>query len=157
MMKKYFLFSLLVFLIGCASIDIPNYIKDENPYRKNFNASYDDVLEATKQALTDSGWEITKSSDPAIYDQSLVLKKEGKQVLIFTDVRELGLVVGTRYARINTYVQSIQDDVTEVEIRYITANSVGFKTFYNYTHDQSVKRLFYLIERKLNKPQEASQ
>jgi len=69
--------------------------------------------------------------------------------LILTQARQVGLFLGTRYARINVYVQSTDDVTTDVEIRYMTANSVGFKTFYNYKHDKSVERLFQSIEKNL--------
>ena len=140
-MNKFLLiisFCFIGFVGGCASIDIPNYIQDENPYKKTFKMSYADVLEATKQSLEYAGWTIVQEADPAVYEHARIADAGIKQVLLLTNVRQLGLVVGTRYARINVYVHSAKDVSTEVEVRYVTANSVGFKTFYNYQRDEHI-------------------
>ena len=137
---------------GCASVTIRNYIREEHPYRKTFYAPYDAVLEATVQSLKDSGWEISKKTDPAVFERN---RDQGdhqvKQVLLFTDVRQMALVLGTRYARMNIYLQSSPsgDNSTDVELRYLTVTSVSLKNFYNYRNDGYARKLFERIGSRL--------
>jgi len=150
-MKRIFLLPLLALLVGCASINIPNYVSPEKPYRKKFGFSYQKTLKATEEALTSSGWVIADSVDPSVYERSIVIEGENvNRVLIITEVKQLGFFLGTRYARININLHSSNDVSTEVEIRYLTANSMGFKTFYNYKHDKTAERLLRSIEKNLS-------
>lgn len=152
-MKKVYLLPLLALLVGCASINIPNYVRPEKPYRKKFEFSYQKTLKATQEALASAGWVIADSVDPSVYERSVVIEGENvNRVLIITEVRQLGFFLGTRYARVNVNLHSSNDISTEVEIRYLTANSMGFKTFYNYRHDKTAERLLRSIEKTLSLP-----
>ena len=148
--KKIVLVFLLVNMTGCASITIPNYIQDKNPYEKVFYASFDTVREVTTKAFEESGWTVEKESEPALFERERDLKSGTKQTLIFTEVRQVPFFVGSRYARVNAYIHETANNETQVEIRYLTVTSVMFKSFYGYKHDQAVEYLFSKIEKNLD-------
>ena len=145
-MKKFLLF-LTMFLVGCTSVNIPNYIPDKYPYKKTIYGDYAKVFKATEQTLNEFGWMITGRADPSVFERST---SEGsrptQQTLLFTKVRETSLVVGSRYARLNAYVRSSDDKTCEVEIRYVTISSTSVKNFYNYRKDHLIERMFKRIE-----------
>jgi len=146
--------SILIFLLavltGCTTVSIPSYLHDKNPYKKTFYSAYDQVLNATKMVLEDKGWVISGTSDPSVYERNKVIGDfKGQSTLIFTDVRQMGLFFGSRYARVNVYVTENPNNATEVEVRYLTVNSMTVKTFENYKHDASVKNIFNAIEKRL--------
>ena len=69
-MKKILVLLLLTIASGCMSVQIPEYIQDRYPYKKEFGAPYDNTLKATKQALADLGWRILRSYDPNVFEQT---------------------------------------------------------------------------------------
>lgn len=145
-MKKS-IFVLLFLLTGCASVTIPNYIRDEHPYRKTFYAPFDTVLEATVHALEDSGWQVAKTTEPSVFERNKATDTPGvRQILLFTNVRQMPLILGTRYARMNVYLQSTPDNTTEIELRYLTVTSVSLKNFQNYRNDGYAQKFFTRIE-----------
>lgn len=147
-MSKRILFWISVFTVmGCASVTIPNYIRDEHPYHKKFYAPFDTVLEAAVHALEDSGWQVTKRTDPSVFERNKDAGTSGvQQILLFTDVRQMPLFVGTRYARMNIYLQSTAENTTEIELRYLTITSVSLKNFQNYRNDRFAEKFFARIE-----------
>jgi len=57
--------------------------------------------------------------------------------------------LGTRYARINTYVQTGTDNTVDLELRYLTISSILFKEFYSYKKDRYAERFFKIFEENL--------
>ncbi len=152
MVKKTLAVFMLLALVGCASISVPKYIKNENPYKKKFYASFEKVLPATIRTLEAEGWKIEERADPGVYEMRTGEKiYEGKQVLLITGIRKLPVFVASSYARLNVYVTARVEDYTEVEVRYLTVNSVTFKSFYSYKHNKTVEKLFAKIEHNLDK------
>ncbi len=145
--RNLFLILIGIALAGCASVTIPNYIRDEHPYRKTFYAPFDAVLDATVHALEDAGWKVAKTTEPSVFERNKETDVPGvRQILLFTDVRQMALVFGTRYARMNIYVQSGTDNSTEVELRYLTVTSASLKNFQNYRNDRYAEKFFGRIE-----------
>ncbi len=149
--KKILVLFLVSFsLIGCASVGIPKYIKDNHPYKHTFYADFDTVLDATLRTLDDLDWKVAAKSDPAIYEQNKVLKDpQAQQILILTEVRPAPLSAGKKNARLNIYLLQNQDKRTEVEIRYLTLTSVPFKSFFDYKADAIVDKILQVIDEKL--------
>ncbi len=149
---KFIITILFVFLsAGCSRVVITNYIKDENPYKKVLPANFALVLDAATRALTQSGWVVAETTDPAIFERQRAIGDQNiKQLLIMTDIRHTALFVGSRYARVNVFLRMISEENTEVEIRYLTVTSIPFKSFQNYKKDKFVKRLFAKIQETLN-------
>ncbi len=138
---------LTIFLVGCTSVNIPNYIPDKYPYKKTLYGDYGKVVRATEKTLGEFGWTITSRNDPSIFERTNAEDQHrNNQILIFTKVRATSLVVGTRYARLNAYVRSADDKTCEVELRYVTISSTSVKNFYNYRKDHLIERMFKRIE-----------
>ena len=150
-MKKFLSILLILFLAGCASITIPNYIHDKHPISKTFYAPYDQVHTVTLKALSDLGWNVEKEADPALYERGRQFQDTSRQqTLIFTDINQLSFFAGSKYARLNVFLRVTADKATEVEVRYLKVTSVMFKTLYNYKNDRLVERFFNLIEEELD-------
>ena len=150
MSKEIMVLFVILFGGGCVSIDIPKYIPDNHPYKKKFYASFDEVSKVTRGTLQDNGWKIESTSDPAIYERTkLVGNKPGRQIVIFTKIRQTSLVIGTKYARINAFLWTGSDSSIELELRYITVSSIPLKTFYNYRKDSAIESLLKQIEKRL--------
>ncbi|HQP10033.1 MAG TPA: hypothetical protein PKV41_01460, partial [Candidatus Omnitrophota bacterium] len=66
-MKRILGCFLLLTVMGCASITIPSYIRDTNPYRRIFYASFDRTREETRQVLSRAGWAIEKETEPELF------------------------------------------------------------------------------------------
>ena len=145
-MKKLFILA-IIFLVGCTSVSIPNYIPDSHPYKKTFYGDFGKVLTATEETIKAYGWNITGRADPSVFERNNGDDSHlTKQVLLFTKIRETSLVVGSRYARLNAYVRSAGDNTCEVEFRYVTVSSTSVKNFYNYRKDHMIDRMFKRIE-----------
>ena len=147
-MKKLLALIVLSSIIGCASVSVPNYIKDEHPYRKIFYASFDDVHAATVQALESSGWPVKNEADPALFETQREVS--GRQTLIFTKLREASFGVSSRHTRLNAFLRVMPDKAIEVEIRSLKITSTAVKRFNNYRNDQNVDQIFKRIEEGLN-------
>ncbi len=133
-------------LVGCVSVTIPHYIRDQHPYRKTFDASFDEVLAATVQTIGEMDWKIVQETDPAIFERNKDINQPRvRQILIFTDSRPMAFVLGTRYTRMNIYLQSTTDNTTDVELRYLRVTSVSLKNFQNYRNDGFAQRIFSRI------------
>jgi len=150
MLKKFLGIILVVSLVGCASIHVPQYIKNDHPYKKKFYLEFKKVLPLTVKSLEESGWTIEQRTDPEIYERRKgdAIHK-GKQLLLITGIRKLPIFIASRYARLNVYVTSEGDDSTEVEIRYVGVKSLIFKNFYDFTHEDIVERVLRRIENNL--------
>lgn len=145
-MKKIFLVLCAVVLAGCVSAKIPTYLKDNVPYKKNFYAGYDETLAAVEQTIADLGWKVASKSDPTIYEAQVVTDDINRQeILIFTEIRQMPFMLGTRYSKMNIFVRRLSE-TTEIEIRYVTITSTLFKSFESYKHDAAVARVFEHIE-----------
>lgn len=150
-MKKIVSVFLILTLSGCASINIPSYITDKHPRQNTFYATYDQVYNATTKALNDLGWSIETESDPALFERERESQDSShQQTLIFTDIHKISFFVGSKYTRLNVFLQIAADKATEVEIRYVKVTSLLFKTFTNYKNDHLTDRLFKRIEKNLN-------
>lgn len=128
-------------LVGCSSTAIPMYLLDKHPYTERFYATFDQSKAAVEQTLTDLGWQIETQSDPAVYEQSRASDPEAEQILIITQVRVTSVGVGSRYARVNVFI-SAKEDISEIEIRYLTISDLPVKDIRDYRNDSAVNRLF---------------
>lgn len=147
-MRKVALSIVLTFLCGCANIVIPNYIRDNNPYKKIYYASFKEVRKAIVKSLEESGWGIEAESEPALFEREWD-RENGVQTLIFTETRQRSFFVGSGYDRMNVYINEVTGNEIEVEVRYVKVTSVTFKSFYKYQNDHVVNRLLSKIEENL--------
>lgn len=148
-MKKFLPLFLLLFLLGCSTIHIPTYLPNSNPYTKRYYVDHKKMVVATVAALEDLGWKITQQIDPVVYERSSARELDADQVLLVTEVRDTPLFLGARYAKLNIYVRS-KNNESEVEIRYLTINSLFVKEFSTYKNDSAAARIHSRIEKELN-------
>ncbi len=137
-------------LTGCSTVYVPNYLKDEQPYKKRFFVEYNKTYEATVNALIDLGWKIEGTADPKVYERNPADDLNGEQILIFTKVRMTPLFLGTRYGRLNAFIRS-NEKVSEVEIRYLTINALPFRNIREFKNDSAANRILGRIEEELGK------
>lgn len=147
-MRKWILGLLVLTVWGCTAARIPTYLQDIKPYTQRFYANHEEALAAVQQTLKDMGWQLDETTNPVIYEQDRTSDLDEKQVLLITTIRQTGLFLGTRYAKMNIFIRS-KKNISEVEIRYITVTSLPLKTFTTYSNDSSVKRLFSHLEKIL--------
>ena len=140
---------LLVVSSGCVTVKMPQYVNSENSYQKSFYADYDTTLNATIDALKKTGWKISKQAHPVVFEQSEISRDNKiQQVLIFTDVRQKAMFLGSRYMTINVLVRESGQE-TDVEIRYFSMLSTAIKNFDSYQNNGLVKKIFQLIFNQL--------
>lgn len=147
-MKKLLMVIFLVTIVGCSTAVIPNYLPENKPYTQRFQAGYDRTLGAVEETLADLGWQIEQTLDPLVYEQDRERTPDQKDVLIITGVRQTPLFIGTRYAKMNVYIRSGQD-VSEVEVRYITVTSLLLRNFTSYSNNSAARRVLEHIKKLL--------
>ena len=145
-MKKILIIG-LIGLMGCVRIQIPNYLQDTYPYKRQYSIDYEQTLEATKKALEELGWVISKISDPVIYEQNWSQgTSQRKQILLFTESKQTSMFLFSRYTQLNTYVRDLEKGA-EVELRYIAITPMPFKEWRSYRNDRLVNKIFDRIDR----------
>lgn len=145
-MRKFFWILCLTILYGCTTAKIPQYLADKNPYKKQFYASFEETLKAAQTTLQELGWRIAAEGDPAVYEEGS--PRESKQIILFTEVRQTAMFLGSRYARMNVILRA-KSEGTEIEIRYLTVNSLPFKNFESFKNERTVHRIFERIDQLL--------
>ena len=142
----------LVTLFGCASVGIPHYIQDKNPYKQTFYSDFEAVKQVAKAALEDLGWAIEKETDPRLFEHgnSTNADEAHEQVLFFSNIRKSKVSLGIRNTRLNIYLRQVAEHETEVEIRYLAFTTLSFKSFYDYRNDRLVQKIFDSIQNHLN-------
>jgi len=150
MLKKISLLLLVVALAGCASISVPNYIKDNNPYKKKVYGEYNKVLKVATEVVEELGWTIAGTSDPLIFEGSTAAANSGnQQILVFTETRQTPWFLGTKYMKLNVLVRDLGSNKAEVELRYIRINSTFFMKFYGYKRDRLAEKILKNIDENL--------
>lgn len=140
---------LILFCAGCVSANIPNYLKEEHPYKKKIYADYQKTVAATQEALKELGWTIAETTQPGVYEQEPSANSQYQATLLFTNIRQTALFLGTRYAKMNIYLRELADG-TELEIRYLTVTSTPLRSFESYRNDSAVQKFFERIDQQLN-------
>jgi hypothetical protein len=148
-MKGALSWLLLITLAGCATVLLPSYVPDKNPYKRKFYADYPIVLEAVKKALASSGWTVTEEADPGVYERRWAVADPGiRHVLLFTDYRE-SFGIGAKSMVLNAYVRAAPDAAVEIELRYLKVSTVSYKSFYDYKNDKLIEQIFREVEKNL--------
>ncbi len=147
---KVFLLLLLVFLGGCSTVQIPNYINADHPYLRRVYGSFEEVDMAVKAVLAQEKFKIEKETSPDVYERDMRDQQAGARgSLVLTDVKQYSRVLYSSYVHLNVYLRQLSDSV-EVEIRYGRVTTVLFKQFKGARHDLYVGRLLDRIEAKVN-------
>jgi phosphoribosyl-dephospho-CoA transferase len=152
MVRRYFALGLISVLAcaGCVTVQMPQYLKDKNPYHQEFYTSYDKALSATTQALEKLGWKITKQANPVVFENdSAAPEVQPRQIILFTNVRQTSMLISSRYTMLNVLVKENNEKV-EIEIRYYSVLSFTFKNMESYKNDGLVNKVFDEIAKLLS-------
>ncbi|HNV24018.1 MAG TPA: hypothetical protein PLH56_05225 [Candidatus Omnitrophota bacterium] len=151
MIKKFFcLLGMFFIFSGCATINIPHYIKEEYSYKKKFDADYEIVRKQIKNILQSLHWEIEGEVEPSVFETVKdIVHPENQQTLIFSKVRQSGFFVGSQYARVNVFLRGYKKEWTEIEIRYVSIFSIVFQRFTKYRQDRLVQKVFTQMQKNL--------
>lgn len=151
MRKKIIWMCLLAFMLsGCTTVNIPSYIKDDHPYTHLVYANFDEALETVKQVLNDKGWTVIDETDPTVYEHSAIKGEGGREILLFTDIKEYPYFLGTRYRRANVFLRSTsQPNQTEMELRFVTINSMTVAKTRKYKHSRAAAHIFEAVDNVL--------
>lgn len=152
-MRKIALIVCLAVCTGCVSVQIPQYLQDKHPYKREYFASYDKTLEAVKKVLKNNEWKIASTADPVVFEAAQNKSSEDQRILLFTESRQTSMFLFSRYSQLNIYVRALMN-ATEVEIRYAAVVPVPFKQFRTYRNDSFVHKLLDQIADWLNKSHE---
>jgi len=154
LIKAYYflLIGVICILSGCVTVQMPQYLKDKNPYNQEFYVNYDKTLKATIQALEKSGWKVTKQTNPMVFESDAANAPAApNQVLLFTNIRQNAMLFGSCYRTLNVLVKENKEK-TDVEIRYYGVFSTVFKNFEDYKNDALVNKIFAQIEKIVKTP-----
>lgn len=147
-MRRMFIFAVLIACVGCVTVSLPKYIKEESPYTRTFYASYNDTLKATLQVLEDLHWKVLDTAHPSVFEQGVAEEDRVQQILIFTEVRQTPLFLSSKYMSLNVYLRSVASG-TEAEVRYVSVTPVFFKHVERYQNDAVVLKILNRIEERL--------
>ena len=150
-MRKIALIVLLAVCAGCVSVQIPQYLRDQHPYKKEYIANYDETLAAVKKVLKNAEWKISSTTDPVVFEATAQNKSsEDKRILLFTESKQTSMFLFSSYSQLNIYVRALTNS-TEVEIRYEAVLPLPFKQFRTYRNDSFVNKLLKQIADQLDK------
>ena len=147
--KNFLLIFLFLSTAGCATVSVPNYIYDKHPYKKEFYGQFNEILDAVKGVLKDHGWEISKTTDPSVYEQGKSNETADNKALLITEIRQTSFFFGSSYSRLNVFLRPGTDKRTEVEFRYLAVNSFPIKAFNSYRKDKLIDRFFKDLDERL--------
>ncbi len=141
--------ALLICLTGCMSVSVPNYIKGDHPYSREFYGDYHKIVEVTKEVLERNGWDITQETHPSVYERASVEDKEtAEDVLLFTEVKQHYRLLFSSYTHLNVFCH-VTPDGADVEIRYGKLTPLWIKQFQRTRNDRLANRLLDQIEQGL--------
>ena len=146
--KIYFVV-MLIGVFGCASVDVPSYIQAENPYKRTYYGSFNDVLEVVRAAVQEGGWQIAKEVDPTLYERN-PLYSAGDQghVLILTTIKLSQRILYSKATHLNIYVHRINEGV-EVDIRYGSVTNFHLWKARSYRNNASIQKMLDHVDQKL--------
>jgi hypothetical protein len=147
--QKIYFIALLMGMVGCASINSSNYIQPENPYKRTYYGSFDDVLEVVRATVREDGWQIAKEVDPTLYERN-PLYSAGDQghILILTDIKRAQRIIYSKATNLNIYIHRIAEGV-EVDIRYGSVKNFHLWKVRSYRNNALIKKMLDHIEQNL--------
>ena len=143
---------LLVVIMGCVTLEMPKYLEEEFQYRKNFDANFNATFAASVNALESLGWKVAETESLPVFKSGAIDESSQEYTaLIFTEIKQRSLFIFSTYLTLNVYVRSIDENSSEVEIRYlsITAFPPFFKEKRIDRNDGLVNKIYRKIDKYL--------
>jgi len=135
-------------LVGCATVQIPNYIKADHPYIRKISGDYDKIIAAIEDVLYRQGWKVQSQVNPSIYERRPGGEDQSRDVLFFTQIKQHANFFYSTYTHLNVFVHATGEGA-EVEVRYGALNDLFIKKFEGTRNDPLAKRLLDKIEQEL--------
>ncbi len=135
--KSILIFSLLLCLTACSTVNTLDTTREERPHRKKssmFNYSYDNVFNAAKEACKELGLRIYQED-----------RKKG-QIYARSVVRWFGLVFVGYGEKVAIYVIPVEENYVQVEVvvQKVYLLSVGYVDW----RDRILKAMDKILEKK---------
>lgn len=151
--NKFIILAVILGFVGCATVDTGHYIQAQNPYKRTYYGSFNEILDAVRLTLKEEGWQIAKEVDPNLYERN-PLHKLGEQdhILIFTQIRRAQRFVYAKSTHLNVYISRIDGGV-EVDLRFGSVTDFRLWKSRSYRNERLVKKILDRIEQNhlLNK------
>ena len=115
--QKIFLLMILGLLSGCATGNLPDYIKAGHPYVRKIAGNYDRIIKVVKTVLSKEGWTVKTQLNPSVYERRSGGEDQSNDVLFVTQSKRDSKILYSTYAHLNVFVHALADGA-EIEIRY---------------------------------------
>ncbi len=126
----------LVVLCGCTTVQIPNYIKADHPYTCKVYGNFDKIASNVRAVLMRNGFKIDSETNPSVFERpEAESQSDGKDVLIFTSIRQHSMFLYSSYTHLNVFIHAIAEGA-EVEIRYGKVTPLVIKQFRSSRNDK---------------------
>jgi uncharacterized protein (DUF302 family) len=139
---------LAVFLCGCTTVKVPNYIPSNHPYSQKMYGDYEDIVAAVREVLVKNGWKVQGQMDPSVYERAQGGDSSDRDILLFTNVKQHSMFLYSSYTHLNVFIHPTAEGA-EVEIRYAKTTPLFIKQFQGSKNDKLAKKLLSQIEREL--------
>lgn len=142
--QKIFLWMILGLVSGCATGNLPDYIKASHPYIRKIAGNYDKIIEAVKIVLSKEGWAVQTQVNPSVYERRSGGEDQSNDVLFVTQSKRDSKIVYSTYTHLNVFVHALADGA-EIEIRYeaLSPATTGLR------NDKLANRILDKIEQEL--------
>ena len=78
------LWMLLGLFLGCATANLPDYIKSTHPYTRKIAGDEVRITEAVKAVLSSEGWVIAFQVNPSVYERRSGGEDQSKDILLIS-------------------------------------------------------------------------
>ena len=139
----------LAIVCGCATVQIPGYIKADHPYARKMYGNFDKIVIAARNVLVRNGWKIKTATHPSVYERMEGERENtDKDLLLFTDVKEHSMVLYSSYTHLNVFIHAIAEGA-QVEIRYGKVTPLLVKQVQSTSNDKLANKILDQIEQEL--------
>ena len=104
-------------MAGCATANLPDYIKASHPYVRKIPGEYNRIIEAIKTVLFQEGWEIQSQVNPSVYERRAGGEDQSNDVLFVIKPKRDSKIIYSTYIHLNVFVHALADGA-EIELRY---------------------------------------
>lgn len=153
-MLRIFCILTLIFIVGCVTVEVPKYLNDKPAYSKNIEGNFNQTFTATVKSFKDMGWRVSETeSTPIAKINNEEVERPAQTAIIITELKQRSMIIFSTYLMLNAYVRYLEENKTEVEIRYLSITSAPplFRQWRVYKNDGLVEKLYKEINKNISK------
>jgi hypothetical protein len=147
MLKNFSLAFFLLTTVGCASVQVQDYIKADHPYVRRVSGDFDKIVSSVKLAFGEEGFMIQSEGEPSDYERRDGGEDQSKDVLLFTEVKRRSRILYSTYVHWNIFIHANADGA-EIDLRYQAYTPHSIKP-YSTSNYKAAQRLLNKIEQSL--------